>query len=258
VATLWPQVLVVLAGCPRTFALVAVAPGFSAASVPNMVRVMLALALSVSLAPLVTGDARTLLALTPEAYLVLLLTEFTLGAVMGYVLSCLLEAARLAGTVVDMQIGFSAGAMYDPVTSGSSSAIGRFWFLAALVFFFLVDGHHWLLGGLMRSYQCCPVGAVVLQPQLAGFILGVLQVLFTLALQIAAPVVAALMLADLTLGLVGRSMPQMNLMLVGMPAKILIGLSALALSSPALAGSFGQMVELLRQYLPGIVRLAGG
>ncbi|MHB8997405.1 MAG: flagellar biosynthetic protein FliR [Armatimonadota bacterium] len=257
-ATLWPQLFVILAGSPRAFGLVAVAPGFSTNSVPPLVRVMLALGLSVALAPLVSGDGKALLALRPEAYLALLVTELVLGAIMGYVLSCLLEAARLAGEIVDFQIGFQAGAMYDPVTSGSSSVIGRFWSLAALVFFFVVDGHHWLLGGLMRSYECCPVGEIILQPQLAGVILDVLQAVFTLAVQIAAPVVAALILADLTLGLVGRSMPQMNLMLVGMPAKILIGLATLALCSPMLAGSFVRVVELLRQYLPAVLKLAGG
>jgi flagellar biosynthetic protein FliR len=258
VATVWPQLFVILAGCPRTFGLIAVAPGFATNSVPPMVRVMLALGLSVALAPLVSGDGRALLALRPEAYLVLLITELALGAIMGFVLSCLLEAARLAGEIVDFQIGFQAGAMYDPVTAGSSSIVGRFWSLAALVFFFVVDGHHWLLSGLVRSYQLCPVGEIVLKGQLAGVILNVLQAVFALAIQLAAPVVAALILADLTLGLVGRSMPQMNLMLVGMPAKILIGLGALALCSPMLASGFYQILDLLRQYLPAVLKLAGG
>lgn len=252
-----PQLLVLLAGCPRTFALVAVAPGFSAAAVPPLVRVTLAAGLALSLAPLIASGRVDLLALTPQGYLALLLSEVILGAIMGYLLSCLLEAARLAGEVVDLQIGFRAGALYDPLSAGTSSVVGHLWSLAAVVFFFAVDGHHWLLRALLRSYALCPVGTLVYHKELATVALQAVQALFVLALQMSAPVVATLILADLALGLIGRVMPQMNLMMVGMPAKILIGLGALAACSPLLVNSFTRVLDLLQQYLTATLRGVG-
>ena len=110
----------------------------------------------------------------------------------------------------------------------------------------------------MRSYTLCPVGALVYHKSLATVALQAVQALFVLALQLSAPVVATLILTDLALGLIGRLMPQMNLMMVGMPAKILIGLAALAACSPLLAGNFTQILDLLRQYLATALKLTGG
>lgn len=256
-AALPAQWLILLAACPRVFALMAVAPGFTATSVPPLVRVVLACALAFTLAPLVAASHPELLSLTPQAYLALLLSELVLGGAMGMLLSWLLEAARLAGEVVDLQIGFRAGALYDPISSGSSSVIGRFWFLATVVLFFALDGHHWLMRGLMRSFELCPVGALVFHKSVLAVALDAIQGVFVLALQTAAPLVAALILTDLTLGLVGRSMPQMNLMMVGMPGKILLGLAALALSSPLIVSLFSRSLDLLQTHLLALLRAVG-
>jgi len=251
------QWLILLAACPRTFALIAVAPGFTASFVPPLVRVVLAAALAFTLAPLVAASHPDLLGLTPQAYLAMILGELVLGGIMGMLLSWLLEAARLAGEVVDLQIGFRAGALYDPISSGSSSVIGRFWFLSAVVLFFALDGHHWLLRGLMRSFELCPVGSLVFHKSLLAVALDALQSVFVLALQTAAPAVAALILTDLTLGLVGRAMPQMNLMMVGLPGKILVGLAALALCSPAIVNMLTRALDLLQTHLLAVLKAVG-
>ncbi|MEN6644122.1 MAG: flagellar biosynthetic protein FliR [Armatimonadia bacterium] len=253
-----PHLLIFLAGCPRVMGLVAFAPGFSAGFVPPTVRVTLSLALAFALAPLIVPPGQDVLALTPEAYGGLLLSELALGAVIGFLLSTLLEAARLAGEIVDLQIGFRAGSMYDPATGGHSALLGQFWYLAALLFFFVINGHHWLMTGLMRSFELCPVGGLTFAPGLADVAVRVLSASFLLALQVAAPVVGALILADLTLGLVGRGMPQMNLMLVGMPAKITIGVAALALSSPMMATAFTRLFESFQHYLTVTLRMVAG
>jgi len=248
------QVLVFLAGCPRVIGLVSFAPGFDAAFVPPLVRVVLAGGLAFALSPLIGPRAAEIINLTPAGYIALLLSELALGAILGFVLGCLLEAARLGGEIIDLQVGFRAGALYDPLGSVTDSVIGRFWYLLALVFFFQVNGHHWLMAGLFHSFQLCPVGELVYQKELVPLACNVVAALFTLALQLAAPVIAALILADLTLGLVGRGMPQMNILLVGLPAKIIAGLVALAFCSPTMVTTLSQILELFRAYLFQVLR----
>ena len=248
------QLLVFFAGCPRVIGLVAFAPGFDAAFVPPLVRVVIAGALAFALAPLIAPRAAEIGNLTPQGYVALLLSELTLGAIIGFFLGCLLEAARLGGEVVDLQIGFRAGALFDPLGSVTDSLLGRFWYLVALLFFFEVNGHHWLMAGLFRSFQLCPVGELAYQRQLVPLACDVVAALFTLALQLAAPVIASLILADLTLGLVGRGIPQMNILLVGLPAKIMAGLVALTFCSPMMVTAFTEMLELFRGYLSQILR----
>ncbi|NPV49066.1 MAG: flagellar biosynthetic protein FliR [Armatimonadetes bacterium] len=249
------QLLLFLAGTPRLLGLVALAPGLSNAIMPPQVRVALAVGLAVALGPLVASPDPALSRLPLGAYLLLLLGELAVGVALGFCLSCLLEAARLAGELADFQIGFNAGELYDPVAGGTNSILGRLWYLAAVLFFFQLDGHHWLIGGLARSYVVCPVGEVVLQRHW-GLLAGqVLQSSFALGLRLAAPLVAALIMADFTLGLVSRGMPQMNVLFVGMPAKIAVGLAALAACSPGLGSALGDIVGLARQVM---LRAVGG
>jgi flagellar biosynthesis protein FliR len=252
-SSLVPQLLILLAGCPRVFALVALAPGLNVPFIPPLVRVILAAALAFALSPVI-APANGVLDLTPQAFLALLLSELILGAILGFLLSCLLEAARLGGEIIDVQIGFQAGAMYDPMSASSSATIGRFLYMAALVFFFVLNGHHWLLAGLMRSFELCPVGTLVYTRELVPLAVQVVSALFLLALQIAAPVLAALILADLALGLVGRAMPSMNLMLVGMPGKIMVGVATLVCCSPMMATAFARMMGSFEGYLLAVLK----
>ena len=252
---LYPQLLALFAACPRVMALVALMPGFDATFVPPLVRVILSCGVAFALSPLLIGQSSTLLKYTPQGYVAAVLSELLLGALLGFLLSCLLEAARLGGELIDLQIGFRAGALFDPLSSVSSSVLGRFWYLLATMYFLCLNGHHWLLAGLMRSFQVCPVGQLSCSPHLVALALSVVSALFMLALKLAAPVIAALILADLTLGLVGRGMPQMNVLMVGMPGKILVGLIALALSCPVLATGLGEMLAQFREVLLQALRL---
>lgn len=254
IPTTFNSLLLLLAGCPRLIGVIALAPGLDTATVPPMVRLVLAGGLAVVLAPTLAQADPALLQLPVEGYLCLLASELALGVVVGFCLSCLLEGARLAGELIDLQIGFRAGEMYDPLAGTPSALLGRLWYLTALLFFFQINGHHSLVAGLARSFELCPVGALVYQRQLGLLGLELVGALFAVALKLAAPLIAALVLADLVLGLVGRGMPQMNLLLVGMPAKILVGLAALALSTPLLAGTLtatlGGFPALLGRLLP--------
>jgi flagellar biosynthetic protein FliR len=150
--------------------------------------------------------------------------------------------------------GRRAGSLYDPASGTSSTELGRLWFLAALLFFFQLNGHHWLVAGLARSYTLCPVGSLVYRPAVTMVAVELLAAQFSLAVRLAAPAIAALILADVALGLAGRGMPQMNLLMVGMPAKILMGLTALALCSPILAPVLGQVLEILEAQLTHLLQ----
>ncbi len=241
--------LVFLAGCPRILGIVAVAPGFSAAFVPPMVRMTIAGGLALALMPLVAPPAHQVLEMTLQAYIALLISELVMGIACGFMVACLIEAARLGGEIVDLQIGFRVASLFDPISAAQSSLLGQMWYLLAILFFFQVQGHHWLCAGLARSFELCPVGAVLFNQNIGLIAVQLVSALFALALRIAAPVIAALILTDLTMGLLGRGMPQMNILMVGFPAKIVIGMAALVLSTPSLALSLAHMAQLCRDYL---------
>jgi flagellar biosynthesis protein FliR len=158
--------------------------------------------------------------------------EVLVGLIIGYVTMLIFVAVQLAGEAMDIQIGFGLAAVADPLLGTHTALIGQFLYLMATLLFLALNGHHMLLVGLMKSFEMVPLGQFAFGALLSGRILEILSDLFMIGLRIGGPVMLAVFLADLALGLVGRSLPQMNLLMVGLPAKIWVGFGVLLLTLP--------------------------
>jgi len=128
--------------------------------------------------------------------------------------------------------------------------------LFAVLLFFLLDAHHMFVRGVFASFELVPLGASGFHPEVAASVAGVVGRVFVMALELAGPVLAALFLTDVALGLVARTIPQMNVFTVGFPLKIALGLVALGLTLPLFAGvlerQFGALEGSVRQLLHGM------
>lgn len=239
----------------RVVGMVAVAPGLSIQQVPAQVRVLIALSLAVVLAPAVGAGVSPS---APLPFMSLCLAELAIGLALGFVAATLLEAMRLAGELLDLHIGLRAAQLFDPASGVSSGLLSTTCHLLALVLFLAMNGHHWLLRGLAASFGIVPVGTATLPLALAGLVDHLGATVFAMALRIAAPMMAALLLADLAFGLVARAVPQINVFLVGIPAKLALGLMVAALSVPLLADRLADIARLMAQALDGLIRALAG
>jgi len=228
-----------------------VAPLFSSEHVPARARAALALMIAVALAP-VSGPAPEVA--TPVAIGLATAGELMIGLAIGFGARLIFVAVNMAGELADLQSGFGFAGMVSPQMGENVSVIGQLQMSVAWLIFLAANGHHIVLKGLSASLAALPLGSP------PGFAAPALThataTLIATAVRMAAPVVAAVLLADLALGLLTRAAPQMNLLAIGFPIKLAVGLWATLLALPLLAtaerGLLWTMEQILSAVLAGL------
>lgn len=215
----------------RILGIFSVAPVFGHAQLPPQVKVAFSVLLSLILLPVVKSPDP---ALANEVFLLgsAVLKEFIVGIVIGYVTTLLFVAIQLAGEAIDVQMGFGMASIADPLLGTHTSIMGQFLYLTATIFFLVTNGHHHLLTGLAQSFQAVPLDGFVMTSLLYERVLGLIAQFFLIGLRIGGPVMLSVFLADLALGLLGRNLPQMNLMVIGFPIKVWVGIGVFSFMLP--------------------------
>jgi flagellar biosynthetic protein FliR len=231
-----PWIAAVLLLSARLSALFLMTPVFHAIPVPPTVRLLLAIGLAAALAlPLSPGADPVLDGL--GALVASFLQELAIGATLGLGIMMAFSGFAVAGRLLDVQIGFGIGQVFDPVTRTQVPVLTSAFSLFGVLLFFLVNGHHALLRGVAYSLERFPLGQPWSLEAAAGPVLRQAAGLFTLGFALAAPVVLCLLLLEFALGVIARNLPQMNMFVLGIPVKIVAGLLALSLW----AGGMGEV-----------------
>lgn len=227
---------------------VALSPALSAYGIPATVRIVMTTALAaVTFAEHSAVPAAQAWAAEPALLLMPVLSEIAIGALLGLGVHVVLAAFAVAGRLLDVQIGFGIGSVFDPVTRTSSNVLGSMVGLLGVTLFFVTDAHLALAQLISRSIDVLPLGELPalsdpLQPLLAA------GSMFTLGLALAAPVAAALLLTDLAVGVASRNMPQLNVLVLAIPIKVVVGYFVLSLAllgwGPLLQREFARMADV--------------
>ena len=242
----------------RITAFFAVSPVFSARNVPNTFKVGFSGIVAV-LVYLTYGTQQTVP--TDLSYILLIFREVLIGLLMGYIAYLFFEVITMAGAFLDIQIGFSMANVMDPVTGVSVPVTGNFKYVIAMLFFLGMNGHHYLLEAILRSYDWIPLNNDVFeriyQGNLNEFLFRTFTQAFMLAFQITAPLIVALFLTDLALGFLAKSAPQFNIFVVGVPIKVLVGLILLIAFMSSIVYSFQLLFEILFKSLGNLLGVLG-
>lgn len=207
------------------------APVFGSKNVNKYIKAGLALIITYILFPLAFNST----IIIPEhflPYLFIVLGELIVGLIIGFTSSLVFSAIQMSGQLLDMQIGFGVINIIDPQSGGQVPLIGNFKYILALLIFLATNGHHVLLSALFSSFKLIPVTGVVANTALTEFIVKSIGGTFVIALKISMPILITIIITDIALGILARTMPQMNIFVVGVPVKILIGLFVLSLALP--------------------------
>ena len=211
-----------------------VAPMFSSKMIPGRVRGIAAVGLAVGMAPLAMKGRHVPLELMSLGGLAV--KELLVGLAFALSISVLFAAVTAAGSLMDTMIGFSFGALVDPITGNNASILSQAYALVGVAVFIAIGGDGWVIQGLNRTYELVPL---VDTPQLNGLV-GAMQEafsgIFTAAIQVCAPVLIALVITDAAFGVVSRVVPQLNVFAVGFPAKVAVGFVLIGASLPFVAG----------------------
>jgi flagellar biosynthetic protein FliR len=212
----------------RIGTLFVLSPIWSVANVPVPFRVLLVLALSLTL---VNATAVRAVALPASfgGFLLAAGSELVVGAVLAFGVFAAFGAFALAGKILDVQVGFGIANVFDPVTHSQAPMLGTALNLVAVTAFFAIDGHHALLRGIAYSLEALPPGALF-APLPFDAVVRQFGTMFVLSLALVAPVMFLLLLVDAGLAVLSRNLPQVNVYFVAVPLKIFAGLAMLAAS----------------------------
>jgi flagellar biosynthetic protein FliR len=197
------------------------------------VRGIIAVALAVGLSPVLAQGRH--LPTDPVDIGWLIGKEMLVGLAFAFTLSALFAAVTTAGTFLDTSIGFSFGSIVDPINGTQSSVLQQAYSLVALMVFIAINGDAWVVQGFAKTYDLVPLDR---NPDLGRLVAGVdtaFVQIFSAAIQVAGPVLLALILTDAAFGLVSRVVPQLNVFGVGFPAKVTVGLLLIGASLPFVA-----------------------
>ncbi len=163
------------------------------------------------------------------SYALLGASEALIGLAMGFVMTLAFAAVQLAGEIMDMLSGFALVNVFNPALETQVPIFGFFYFILAALYLLVVDGHHLMIEHMAATFHKIPLGSLVLHPELAAQVSLWGSAMFVDSLLIAAPVGGALLFAYLTMGFMGRVVPQINLFVVGFPITVGLGLLTTAL-----------------------------
>ncbi len=230
---LWLGLLATL----RVTALLLAAPIFGHRSVPVRVRVGIAVLCVIALAPFGARAAAAIGPNAPAAALVAALVgEVLLGLALGFAARLVFAGFALLGEFVAVQGGLGAATVLDPASGASTVVLTSLLQLVALTLFLAVDGHHLLLRGVHASFAALPPGAVVLPAVRFEAVVGLGSVIWELAARLALPVTAVMLTSNLAVGILGRVIPQLNLIALQLPAHIALTFAVLALGAGLFTG----------------------
>lgn len=210
------------------------APVFGGQTFPALGKIGLAALVSV-LVLFATGPIGAALPATILETMVLVAGEVAFGLTLGYSVSLVFAGVQLGGMLMGYQMGFAVANVLDPLSNYQVSIIGQYLFLFAIMYFLAMDAHHILIKGMADSFTIAPVGTFSVQQGSVAWLVGIFGRMFWLGLKIAMPVIGAILLVDVALGIIAKTVPQMNVFIVGLPLKSLMGMFILALGFPFFA-----------------------
>ena len=239
----------------RVGTMMIVAPVFGSRGTSPQLRVFFGLTVALVMLPVV-APAGVVIPQDVSGFLGRAAREIMIGALGGFVVLLIFTSLEGAGHVIGLQMGFSLANIINPLTSTNASLIDQFYTLVATLVFLTIDGHHMVLLGVERTFQLAPIDRVGSYLPPIDLVLGMGREIFLTASRIALPVLTALLLTDVALAMVARSVPQLNVFVVGMPAKIAVGFLMLVVTVPTvayiMARAFGDLISILTPFAAGL------
>lgn len=226
-------------------------PLFGARGVPTIWKAGLSFVIAIILTPLVPA---------PEAYPETMIQvstgvicEVLMGLILALSVKMLLSAVQMAGQFMSFQMGFAMARSMDPQTGVQSTVLSQFLYMLTILILFSINGHHMFIQALASSFEVVPPNSFTFDPSIAGVVIKVSSQMFLIGIKIAAPIMVALFLSNLCLGIVARTVPQVNILMIGFPINITIGLILFGLIivnvSPLLKDLIRNMGEVLMRLI---------
>lgn len=237
----------------RVSGLIITAPFFSTINAPILAKIWFCATVAFLMYPVVFVSKAYIAPHNMPEFIILLAIEFFVGALIGFIANLLIEGVRMCGNIISIQMGLSMSEALDPATGVSSPEISRFYVYLTVIIFLMTGAYQSMFIALFDSFKAVPMGLLpIFEPQMIKAILVLFGQLFKIAFGLALPIYSVLLISDMLLGIMSKTMPQMNIYMVALPIKMYIGffliLGFLSLTSSYLGGvieNYMQAIGLL-------------
>ncbi|MGI6122593.1 MAG: flagellar biosynthetic protein FliR [Acetivibrionales bacterium] len=251
---IWTIFLLVLVRITGMFFL---SPIFGRRNIPNNYKVGFCFVFSIIAANSVpVPELTNYVSLT--AYVVLIAKELLVGLMLGFISYMLFSSIYIAGQLIDMRIGFGMVSVFDPLTNVQIPITADFYVIVAIVMMLVTDSHHLLIQAIVDSYNILPIGGAIFEGNVVTQIIKLFTTAFSLGFKIAAPVTVTILVTDISLGIVSKSMPQLNVFMLGMPIKIILGLTIIFITIGAFKGIVNVIIQGTYEEIYKFLRQAKG
>lgn len=216
----------------RMISFFAIVPVFSPKGMPNAAKIALAAIMSYMLMPGINYTSFVSTLNNNYTFIISCIMEVATGLTLGYITSMCFSAVRMAGQLIDIQIGFGMVNEFDSSLNTNSTLFENFMYWFSVVIFFIVDGHLLLIQQLVDSFKVVKLGEWILSSNSIMVIIQAIIQFFAIGVKIALPIILILILTDITMGLISRTVTSLNIMIIGLPVKVLVGLICISFALP--------------------------
>ncbi len=227
-----------------------ITPIFSRDNIPSILKIGFSFFCSIILVNTIEVE---IIDLAPLELILFTIKELLVGLMLGFISYLFFTILYLAGQIIDMQTGFGMVNVLDPQQNIQVPIMGQFYYIICILVFLIIDGHHFLIEALVKSYDYIPIGQFKITGDMVNQLVQILTQTFIISFKISGPVLAAIFLTDVLLGILAKTMPQMNVFIVGMPLKIFIGIATVIITIPVflatLQSIFSNMNEEIYNFL---------
>jgi flagellar biosynthetic protein FliR len=219
-------------------------PIFSRNSIPNAFKIGFAFFISLIVMTTISPNQ---FSLNTDNTVILIVRELLVGLIVGFISYLFFTTLYIAGQIIDMQIGFGMVNVLDPQHRVQVPVVGNFFYIIAIFILLIINGHHTLIEAVIASYKILPIGQYVIVDGVYLNIIKIITEIFIIGFKISGPILATIFITNVMLGILARTVPQMNVFIVGMPLKIIVGFIIMIFTMPlyilALQHIFNNMFE---------------
>ncbi|HCM88652.1 MAG TPA: flagellar biosynthetic protein FliR [Vagococcus sp.] len=227
------------------------APGFSFKQTPSLLKIFISISLTISVYSIIPEK---IVIENIYIFIFFVIKEVLVGIALGFVVQLIFSTVEMAGQIIDFQVGFSMGSVYDQTIGIQGSNYGRLYYWLALTLFFVTDMHHIVIQNLLNSFEIVPLTQSSLGGNTVEGMVKLFSKVFEMSIMLASPVVLVAFVTDCVLGIVSRSVPQINVLMLGMPMKILISFFFLLLFLPNLLQLIVHIFPEMNRYMSEFVQ----
>ena len=223
-------------------------PVFSGTSVPQPLKILMALVIALLVFP-VLNTANINAEVLNQQLIWLAVREVFVGVVLGYLCRFFFFVISVAGQLISTSIGLANAQILNPALGTTGSPVEQFQVALATLFFLAINGHHLFLGGLVESFELVPLSVAGLNIQVFSQAGGMVQEIVVMGIKISAPVMVAIFFMNLAMGIVGRAVPQINVLITSLPVNILVGFLVMIVSVPLFIVEMGDLLNMMTERL---------